>query len=122
MFPIDGSAKASKGTKSRVSKGSYFLSLPDGLADILCTIISFSNSCFKKIPIHSFLVIHFVVINFSCFSFLLKVVVFFFFFWMDFCLACVTARFLLTSKLLLITCCQTNKQKETSEKIIHVLH
>ena len=37
----------------------------------------FSNYCFIKMPIISILFIHFVIISFSCFPFLLKVVVFF---------------------------------------------
>ena len=79
----------------------------------------FFNSCLVKLPILSILVIHFVIINFFCFSFLLKVVVLFSL--MDFCLPCVTRWFQFNFKFLLKACCQANKQMETGEKIIHAL-
>ena len=127
MFPIDSSVNILKGKQSRVTKGSYFLSLPDGLADILCSIISFGMLCGRSSsPLRFFS-------NFACCSFRCNTIFLFFlsswscniFPLHDFCLRRVVAWFLLDFKFLLIsfslTCCQTNKKMETIEKIIHAL-
>ena len=127
MFPIDSSVNILKGKQSRVTKGSYLLSLPDGLADILCSIISFGMLCGRSSsPLRffpTFLVVHFVVIQFSCFSFRLKVAIFFL--CRIFVSHVLLHGFYLNSIFFLIsfslTCCQTNKKMETIEKIIHAL-
>ena len=129
MLPIDSFVNELIGRKSCASKGSYCWDLPDELAGILCTIILFGTlrgrspsplrffpkTCFGKI--HSILVTHFVVMNFSffhshgCSIFSL----------MDFNLPRVTGRFQFTFKFIWITCCQVKKQVETGEKIVHAL-
>ena len=124
MLPIDSFVNELIGRKSCASKGSYCWDLPDELAGILCTIILFGTlrgrspsplrffpkTCFGKI--HSILVTHFVVMNFSffhshgCSIFSL----------MDFNLPRVTGRFQFTFKFIWITCCQVKKQMKTGEK------
>lgn len=110
LFPIDGSVYALFFLSSRcISEHSLRHNLSWKIMwGLAFSFTLFCNSYFVKIPILYFLVIHFVAIFFlfffssqSCISSL-----------QDFCLASATARFLLIFKLLLITCCQTNRQSK----------
>ena len=110
IFPIDGSVYALFFLSSRwISEHSLRHNLSWKIMwGLAFSFTLFCNSYFVKIPILYFLVIHFVAIFFlfffssqSCISSL-----------QDFCLASATARFLLIFKLLLITCCQTNRQSK----------